>query len=339
MVEVKCSYQSLRGFSSGPFCSYLVPNPFQSQNVIDLFPFEGANFHFRVKVPGFMLDLDESFVWMDIVSDLDFMLDWNVIIAESNFIEVRILVLDAAFDEDVEFFDYESYQTHVNECMAFLPVEERGQHSQVAQKRAPPSKYQLSNQQSFSEARNLSQSSQLAVPLAGSGKPLLDLKNVQKGATNLWKAFKATAEKIPMGFYIENTSLSSAASANLTELSTLLMTTYQDDNQQHGSIMVKLWEVTFPDKDFPEPISGGQFLEANEWKQCGWQKTHPSHDLKSSGLLALRSLVYFGERYGTVSQKMINANRANTKRYYPFAIVAVNLTLLLGEIFSLRDKE
>lgn len=339
MVEVKCSYQTLHGLSTGPFCSYLVPNPFQSQNIIDLFPFEGANFHFRLKVPGSVLDLEESYLWIDIVADLDTMLDWNKIVSDRNFIEVRVLVLDAGFDEDVVFFDDETYQTHINECMAFLPGEERAHHSQEAQNKASSASYRSNNQQSFTDARNPPPQTSQSAASTGSGKPLLDLENVQKGATNLWNAFKATAEKIPMGFNQGNASISSAASANLNELSTLLMTTYQDDSQQHGSIMVKLWEVTFPDKDFPEPVSGGQFFESNDWKQCGWQKPHPSHDLKSSGLLALRSMVYFGERCGTVSLQMINANRANTKQNYPYAIVAVNLTLLLGEIFSLRDKE
>ena len=39
------------------------------------------------------------------------------------------------------------------------------------------------------------------------------------------------------------------------------------------------------------------------------------------------------------SQERLNKNKANIKTNYPYAIVVINLTLLLADLLSLRDNK
>jgi ELMO/CED-12 family len=43
-------------------------------------------------------------------------------------------------------------------------------------------------------------------------------------------------------------------------------------------------------------------------------------------------------KYPLKAQAMLNANKLNTKTNYPFAIVGINITLLLAELLNLRDQ-
>lgn len=156
---------------------------------------------------------------------------------------------------------------------------------------------------------------------------------------------KSTTEKIQAQaiggiFNFEaNPTISKKAYTNLTTLSQLMSSTYQDKNPQHGYIVMKLWETTFPDESPPSSNGSNLIAESPLWKIAGWQKEHPSHDLKISGLLALNALTYFGEVYKEISQRLIEENKSNTKNNYPYAIVGVNLTLLLADLFSIKDNE
>ena len=50
-------------------------------------------------------------------------------------------------------------------------------------------------------------------------------------------------------------------------------------------------------------------------------------------------MVYMGQTYPGKFQTMLINNRENVKAKYPFAIVAVNVTLLLSELFNIRDQK
>ena len=52
------------------------------------------------------------------------------------------------------------------------------------------------------------------------------------------------------------------------------------------------------------------------------------------GILGLANLVYFGEHYGDVFQRLVAAQR---KRDYPLACAGINITSLLLELLNMRD--
>lgn len=56
------------------------------------------------------------------------------------------------------------------------------------------------------------------------------------------------------------------------------------------------------------------------------------------GLLALECVAFMGTHHAQRTQRMIAAQRPNGPNNYPFAVVAVNLTLLLASVTSLKDQ-
>ncbi len=125
--------------------------------------------------------------------------------------------------------------------------------------------------------------------------------------------------------------LSAQATENLTDLASKLSSSFNEKNPQHLSVMQKMFTVMFPDQPYAR--------DSAVWKQAGWQKNDPVADLKTTGILAMQAMICLCETYPERAQKMIVSNKANTKNNYPFAIVGVNLTLMLAEQFALKDNK
>ena len=79
-------------------------------------------------------------------------------------------------------------------------------------------------------------------------------------------------------------------------------------------------------------------MDCSRWKTAGFQKTNPTHELKSSGILALKSMLYMAKTYPDKTQQMLEKNSSNVKTNYPFAVVGINMTILLCDILGIRDK-
>ena len=69
--------------------------------------------------------------------------------------------------------------------------------------------------------------------------------------------------------------------------------------------------------------------------RCNFKLFPP--DFRSSGLLALYCLINLNETYPERSKAMIEANKNSTKNNYPYAILGVNLTLLMVDVVRLRE--
>lgn len=328
---------------------------------MELFPYEGCNFIFRIKMSSAALGIpnpSNDHVWLDLTADVDKSINWEKVndYFPGGKVDVKVVAVDADVDDEFEGFgDYESF---LNESMTFMTPQNRPSRPEISPREATASSKNTSSFTSVATSAAsyvsafIPQSSKSNVDTESSStssstSSAINLKSVQKGASSLWNALKSTTEKIQsqgLGgiFNVDaNPTISKKAYANLTTLAQLMATSYQDSNPQHGYIIMKLWETTFPD-ELPPPShgsDGGLMAESPLWKTCGWQKDHPVHDLKISGLLALNTLSYFGEVYKEISQDMIGSNRSNTKQNYPYAIVGVNLTLLLADLFSLKDNE
>jgi hypothetical protein len=376
MMEVQCFLQAAYS-RDVPFCTYLIPKPFKSQHIIDLFPYEGCNFYFRIKIPASAIGIKGDFVWLDVTPNLDNLFESGTLEGLfANFpLEVKVVCVDLQYNEIIAIPDAE-YESYINETMLFFPQETRNTRFPVDQSRPVKLNRASSSSAASTTSTNATPTKSTSHPMmdnnttqnstfrdyqedettpsssssshtSKTSNPLLNLKSVQKGATNLWKGFKGISEKIQqtpgLNFLNQDhhNNNSKRAIQTLNSMAQLLMTNYQNHNIQHTSAILKLWEITFP-KDLPPPPPSNDVDLVGmsiQWKQAGWQKDHPSYDLKSSGLFAIYALIYFGDIYGILSQQMIQQNKNNTKSNYPYAIVAVNLTLLLGEVFSLRDHE
>ena len=78
--------------------------------------------------------------------------------------------------------------------------------------------------------------------------------------------------------------------------------------------------------------------DSPRWRTAGFQKSSPTLDLKGSGVLALKAMLYMAKTYPDKTQAMLLKNTANVKTNYPFAVVGINMTILLCDILGIREK-
>lgn len=78
--------------------------------------------------------------------------------------------------------------------------------------------------------------------------------------------------------------------------------------------------------------------ESPKWREAGWQKPNPVADLKTSGILGLKCMRYLGQHYPADTLRMVSSQKENIKSHYPFAVVGINMTLMLCEVIGIREK-
>mmetsp|Transcript_47291 Transcript_47291/g.60761 ORF Transcript_47291/g.60761 Transcript_47291/m.60761 type:complete len:397 (+) Transcript_47291:89-1279(+) len=76
-----------------------------------------------------------------------------------------------------------------------------------------------------------------------------------------------------------------------------------------------------------------------QWKRGGFISESPVNEFAKTGVLGLKSLVYFTERYTHKATTMMEAQRPCTSSHYPFAIVGINLTMMLADVLSLKERK
>lgn len=170
------------------------------------------------------------------------------------------------------------------------------------------------------------------------------IHSMTEGASNLWKIASITAKatvqhlaQVTPFFGPSITPLTDSAESNLAQLSEYLDTSFDDTNAEHIQILKNLWNIQWNIPGNEQNIPSYQRKD-EKWKHAGWQTDDPISDLKSSGILAIHSLIYFGNKFPSISSDRIIKNQANVKTNYPYAIVAVNLTLLLADLLALKDN-
>lgn len=326
---------------AGSRVAVLCEAPLTVKKLKSLFPFEGE-FHFRTKVTAKKIGYNDcEYFWLDL-SEVS-----GHIECEDNIVEVQALAINIPHCVDGVDNDYDGY---IEDMSQYVPSERLP--SSVA---FPPKTSTLTSDELHvgnSSTFFASSSGASANASAGISNPLSALKNlastvksstaavninlntVKTGATSIWNKMKATAAHLQQQAASVASDAAIAKSANdmLMLLAKDLSTTFSDSSQFHVQLLGRLWEVQFPDR--------GPFQRTSAvWKLAGWQKEDPVADLKNSGLLALHSMIYLGETYSERALEMLRANQANRKNNYPFAIVGVNVTLLLAELFKLRDPQ
>ena len=114
----------------------------------------------------------------------------------------------------------------------------------------------------------------------------------------------------------------------LKRLHELKCTAYDASDGTHEQLLRRLWSCGFGSELKCE-------LTSERWVHLGFQSADPTKDLRGMGLLGLANLVYFGEHYADVFQRLVSAQR---KRDYPLACAGINITALLLELLNMKDK-
>ena len=302
----------------GSKCSFYLPPPVTLQALQNMFPFDGE-FRFRLKIRGSLAGFKEDYVWLDLTESN--IAEYSSCLSNDE-IDIQALVIslpdsseeDPLYDDyldsiDAEFSQYAKANRH--------PVVENEFESHMSKKDKVITTHGKDMLKMISKnirkgAKTIASNTQLGT--------------VQKGAASIW----STVRKLQQSMSV-NEPLSDVAEENLSHLSDDISTSYSESDAIHVSLLSNLWEVLFPNE-------GAFQRDSPIWREAGFQKTDPVSDLKASGVLSIRAMTYLGVKYPMKAQSMLQANKVNTKTNYPFAIVGINITLLLGELLNLRDQ-
>jgi hypothetical protein len=312
--------------SSPASLSFLLPCPARWQALHDAFPFQGR-YHYRVLVheaelTGARSAHSKSQVWLDLQEENTAIIPY---FRAGEVVQLQALCLD---DEDDDAMDddlvYSEYLSDVGEIIPAQRPQRFAVDSSSANDHAETNAFMKklkarvkSGMKTLTrEAQEMSSSSNIT------------LKSVSQGATTVWNTLKAS-----LGVTAPNSSiLSDTAEENLSHLSEDLASSFTDSNPDHMTALRELWTGIFP--------NDAAFMRVSaKWKEAGFQTHDPVADLKTSGLLAVRAMAYMMKIHPLRSQDMLQRNKENTKLKYPFAIVGVNITLLLAEVLNLRDQK
>lgn len=347
-MQVSCSLHTPS--LTAPLCSYFVSSPISAAELIAAFPFDGE-FVFRLKVSAHALGMhDTDYFWLDINSKASNISNEEMarLAFNPDLLELQITPI---FKSN-EFVDYEvamrdeDYSAYFEDSMAEVAYYEREPRVMFDEESRPEPAAAAAHSSKGPGLGKLLKNISKAVHKKPSvqtlpdpeevpqdkGAGLMDLKNMKKGVTSLWKAVKTTVNSI-------NATNNSAFTnpdvlANLQDLFNQVNLTFSNGNPQHLDLLEKLYaySITLLNHSTYQRTT-------DQWKLLGFQKSDPIADVKSTGLLFLHNLLYLSKHHQAAAVSMMQRNQVNSKTNYPYAIVGVNLTLLLIEVFQVRDQK
>ncbi|KAL0480664.1 ELMOD2 [Acrasis kona] len=100
---------------------------------------------------------------------------------------------------------------------------------------------------------------------------------------------------------------------------------YDPENPSHEKLLMRLWDVCTKKKL--------NSRKSEQWKELGFQGTDPATDFRGSGLLGLKNILYFAEKYPDTFKKQYKRT-LDTPNAYPFVIAGLNVTMLLFNLLG-----
>ena len=307
---------------SGSACSFYSPTPVTISGLNRLFPFQG-DFRFRLKVEGKFFSLQEEYVWLDLnesnISEFNSLLSNDEIV-----IQAVVVSLPKFVDDDNK---YENYLDDIDAEVSLYTRPDRHHVEASVRDSNEFSKNKPRVTHGKEMLKMISKGVRDGAKSIATNSKNINVGTVQKGAASIW----STVLKLQQSMSV-NEPLSDIAEENLSQLCEDVSTSFMEADAVHVSLLSNLWEVLFQGE--------GPFQRCSPtWKDAGFQKADPVTDLKASGVLSIRAMTYLGVKYPLKAQSMLIANKLNTKANYPFAIVGINITLLLVDLLNLRDQK
>lgn len=104
-----------------------------------------------------------------------------------------------------------------------------------------------------------------------------------------------------------------------------------DPNNEHHRYMLEKLYFNLKDDERKDTTQ----LVSPEWLELGFQGRDPTTDFRGMGILGLFQLMFFSEHKRDAA-RMILGELSNPERYYPFAIIGINLTRFVIDLFRER---
>ncbi len=73
---------------------------------------------------------------------------------------------------------------------------------------------------------------------------------------------------------------------------------------------------------------------SSDWIEIGFQGNDPSTDFRGMGILGLQQLYYFSKNRNQVAKLILTIFTQDKTKYYPFAIIGINITRFLLELIN-----
>jgi len=285
-------------------------NPVTLSSLKRVFPFEGE-FHFRLKRPvRGQLHGAQDFVWTDIKEN-------DNIPATHNIIDIQALCISLPpnDDESTTNSDTEEYLHCVDNSLAEASLDGFNRPDRKAIKSSHLGA-------DVDPITMVTSAATAAVDMAKHLQSSKTVKSMTKTAGSLWSTMKSAATSVGLQLV--------TPTDNLEKLHGYLSAHFDNASSKHNGILEGLWDALFP----------GYLFEADSprWKTAGFQNTDPTQDLKGSGILSLKAMLYMAKTYPQKTQQMLLKNTSNVKTNYPFAVVGINMTILLCDILGIREK-
>jgi hypothetical protein len=101
----------------------------------------------------------------------------------------------------------------------------------------------------------------------------------------------------------------------------------RQDNDMHIALLESLWMNMKP-----HTRRASNTVVCADWMALGFQGNDPTTDFRSMGLLGLYQLVYFS-LHRTPRAHMVLAELSKPGKYYPFAVIGINISQFVMELF------
>jgi hypothetical protein len=323
MAHVKVSIRTeIDAVDDNTQCSFYLALPVTLNKVIEMMPFEGT-YHYRVKISGQSINMpnDES-LWLDIgkensndeipIYDKNESVVYIQAVARSlpNILLPGIGNENEIYPDEQHVIEEDNYLESIGSVIG-IQCNERIPRMQMKKKH---------------EGVNATLSDMADVATSLFKKGTSTLNDIRKDAGSAWGAVTSGVGSL---FGMSNT-LPESVSLSLSNLSKMMeVNTYED-------ILEKLFYTINIENIIGQPTQYARI--SNNWKIMGWQKDDPVLDLKTSGVLALHCMLYMAKHFPEQTHDMAFRNKSNSKSKYPFAIVGVNITLLLADIIQLKGN-
>jgi hypothetical protein len=107
---------------------------------------------------------------------------------------------------------------------------------------------------------------------------------------------------------------------------------------EHILLLNELWNTLKPDRireGFEETTNEVNMnVISSDWIEIGFQGNDPTTDFRGMGILGLTQLYYFARNRNQSSRLILSVFTQDKQRYYPFAIIGINITRFLLDLIS-----
>lgn len=297
-------------------CSIVIAQPVTLNKIKESFPFEGV-FHFRVQVSGSHLGFSDEHVWLDLLDGEE------EVSKDARYLsQLPSLELQASLVEDAGAKESYDYKEYISDVSMHIPFE-----------RPSSSGFGVQDSNTIL-AKNIGKVGKAlhswTEGVKNNPKFKENMSNIKSGATSIFKHVLATVDNFQQGGRHDAAYINSpVVSENLHSISQNLSETFEET--KHAPLLVELWSILFLGKSFER--------NSTTWKSAGYQQTDPVLDFKATGVLSVYCLLYFGKLHPGKLKEIVDGNKANIKTNYPVAIVSIHITMLLAELFHIRDEK